>query len=76
MPGKPVVEPYRMRVFGNVYYFDSSKAVRELGYSCAPLTRMLHECANWYRRHGYFGPPDLTEDSPLQHERDTWIPEH
>ena len=76
VPGKPVVEPYRMRVFGNAYYFDSSKAVRELGYSCAPLTRMLHECANWYRRHGYFGPPDLTEDSPLHHERDTWIPEH
>ena len=75
VPGKPVVEPYRMRVFGNAYYFDSEKAVRELGYICAPLTRMLHECANWYRRNGYFGAPDRLEDSPPQDERATWIPE-
>lgn len=55
VPGKPVVEPYRMRVFGGTYYFDSSKAVRELGYACLPLAQMLRECADWYRNNGYFG---------------------
>lgn len=76
VPGQPVVEPYRMRVFGGIYHFDSAKAVRELGYECAPLTRMLHECADWYRRNGYFGAPDRTETTPVQEERATWIPEH
>jgi len=55
VPGKPVVEPYRMRVFSGTYYFDSSKAVRELGYTCPPLVQMLQECADWYGRNGYFG---------------------
>jgi dihydroflavonol-4-reductase len=55
VPGKPIVEPYRMRVFGGTYYFDSSKAVRELGYGGPSLEEMLHECADWYRCNGYFG---------------------
>jgi dihydroflavonol-4-reductase len=76
VPGQPVVEPYRMRVFGGTYHFDSAKAVRELGYECAALTRMLQECADWYRRHGYFGAPNRTEITPVKEERATWIPEH
>jgi dihydroflavonol-4-reductase len=76
VPGRPVVEPYRMRVFAGSYFFDSTKAVRELGYSCAPLTRMLHECADWYRRNGYFGAPEPAAVSPANEERATWIPEH
>ena len=52
------------------------KAVHELGYACVPLTQMLHECADWYRRHGYFGAPDRIEVSPAKDERATWIPEH
>jgi dihydroflavonol-4-reductase len=62
-PGKPAVEPYRMRVFAGDYFFDSAKAVRELGYGCAPLTQMLRDCANWYRRNGYFGAPELSVDN-------------
>jgi dihydroflavonol-4-reductase len=76
VPGKPIVEPYRMRVFGETYFFDSTKAVRELGYSCAPLQQMLRECANWYRRHGYFGAPDRSETPSLGEEGAPWIPEH
>jgi dihydroflavonol-4-reductase len=63
VPGKPLVEPYRMRVFGGSYHFDSAKAVRELGYACPPLGQMLHECADWYRRNGYFDTPERTEIS-------------
>jgi dihydroflavonol-4-reductase len=53
MPGKPVVEPYRMRVFGGNYYFDSSKAEQALAYRSAPLEHMVRDCSDWYRRHGF-----------------------
>lgn len=53
VPGKPLVEPYRMRVFGGNYYFDSSKAEAALAYLSAPLEQMLRDCSDWYRRHGF-----------------------
>jgi dihydroflavonol-4-reductase len=46
MPGKPLVEPYRMRVFGGSYHCDSARAVRELGFACPPLKQMLQDCAD------------------------------
>lgn len=55
VPGKPAVEAYRMKVFGHVYYFDSSKAEQELGYASAPLAEMLHDCAQWYKNNGFIG---------------------
>ncbi|MFC5475608.1 NAD-dependent epimerase/dehydratase family protein [Paraherbaspirillum soli] len=53
MPGKSIVEPYRMRVFGGTYYFDSAKAERELSYRPVPLEQMLHDCVQWYQHHGF-----------------------
>jgi len=53
VPGKPLVEPYRIRVFGGTYYFDSSKAQEVLGYRSAPLEQMLWDCSDWYRRHRF-----------------------
>lgn len=58
IPGKPIVEAYRMRVFAGSYYFDSTKAERELSYRSAPLVDMLRDCADWYRDNGYFGQPE------------------
>lgn len=55
MPGKPVVESYRLRVLGKCFYYDSSKAERELGYRSAPIDRMVRDCADWYRANGFFG---------------------
>jgi len=55
VPGKPAVEPYRMRVMGCTYYYDSGKAERELGYRSAPIAQMLHDCAEWYRNNGFIG---------------------
>lgn len=49
----PVVEPYRMRVFAGHYYFDSSKAQNELQYRAGTLDRMVGECVEWYREHGF-----------------------
>jgi len=53
VPGKPIVEPYRIRVLGGTYYFDSSKAQEALGYRSAPLEHMLWDCSDWYRRHRF-----------------------
>jgi len=61
LPGEPIVEAYRMRVFAGSYYFDSAKAERELSYRSAPLAHMLRDCADWYRRNGYFGPQAQAE---------------
>lgn len=53
VPGKPIVEPYRIRVFGGAYYFDSSKAQQALDYRSDPLEQMLRDCTDWYQRHGF-----------------------
>lgn len=53
VPGKPLVDPYRMRVFGGNYYFDCAKAGQELGYRSAPLRQMLQDCSEWYQRHDF-----------------------
>jgi dihydroflavonol-4-reductase len=55
VPGEPPVEAYRMRVMGCSYYFDSGKAERELGYRSAPIAVMVRDCADWYKRNGFFG---------------------
>jgi len=52
-PGKPVVESYRMRVFGGTYYFGSAKAERELSYKTVPVEQMVSNCVQWYQHHGF-----------------------
>lgn len=54
--GEPVVDAYRLRVFGGVYYFSSAKAERELGYRPSPLRQMVEECVSWYRVNGFIAP--------------------
>lgn len=76
VPGKPIVEPYRMRVFGGTYYFDSAKAERELSYRSAPIEQMLRDCANWYRDHGFMSRGERSETTDtIEQEDATWIPE-
>ena len=55
IPGTPAIEPYRMRVMGCTYYYDSSKAERELGYRSVPIEQMVRDCAEWYRNNGFIG---------------------
>lgn len=55
MPGKPIVESYRLRILGSSFFFDSDKAERELGYRSAPINQMVRDCADWYRASGFFG---------------------
>lgn len=53
LPWKPPVEAYRMRVFGCKYYYDSSKAERELGYRSATVEDMVRDSVDWYRSNGF-----------------------
>jgi dihydroflavonol-4-reductase len=53
LPWKPPVETYRMKVFGCTYYYDSTKAERELGYRSATVDAMVNESVGWYRGHGF-----------------------
>lgn len=50
---QPLVDPYRTRVFGEHYYFDCSKAQKELGYEVATLDAMLDEAISWYSANGF-----------------------
>lgn len=50
---KPMVDPYRMRVFGGHYFFNSDKARQELGYEVASLDSMLTDAISWYRENGF-----------------------
>ncbi|SLM64227.1 MULTISPECIES: NAD-dependent epimerase/dehydratase family protein [Dickeya] len=54
--GEPVLDAYRLRVFGGVYYFSSAKAERELGYQPCSLSQMVDECVSWYRANGFIAP--------------------
>jgi dihydroflavonol-4-reductase len=50
---KPPVEPYRMKVLGRSYYYDSSKAQQQLGYRSGSVEKTVRECADWYRKNGF-----------------------
>lgn len=49
----PLVDPYRMRVFAGHYFFDSTRAERELGFQPRPLDEMVEACYRWYQRHRF-----------------------
>lgn len=37
---------------GNILYYDSSKAVNELGLPQTPLENAIHTAVNYYRENG------------------------
>lgn len=49
----PAVDSYRMRVFGNTYFFSSEKASRSLGYRSRSLMKMVTQSFSWYRKNGF-----------------------
>lgn len=40
------------RYMSAVAYYDSSKAIRELGYSIVPLDQQITATYDWYRQNG------------------------
>jgi dihydroflavonol-4-reductase len=45
----------QLRLSGEFIYFDSSKAVRELGLPQTPFRETVERTYQWYRAHGYLG---------------------
>jgi dihydroflavonol-4-reductase len=52
-PWPPVVSGEQIRLMGYDIYYDSSKAVRELGYSILPFRGAVAKALRWYKEHGY-----------------------
>ncbi len=49
----PTATPEKVRVSRQKEYYDSSKAVRELGLAQTPAHEALRKAVKWYRAHGY-----------------------
>jgi dihydroflavonol-4-reductase len=54
LTGKPPRVPLEaVRMAGKTMFFDSSKAVRELGLPQTPVEEALRKAVDWFRAHGY-----------------------
>jgi len=49
----PAATPDKVRLSRQKEYYDSSKAVRELGFTHTPAREALRKSVAWYRAHGY-----------------------
>lgn len=49
----PLISGEQIRLSGIHFYFDSSKAVRELGYPIMPFREAARKAYEWYRAHGF-----------------------
>jgi dihydroflavonol-4-reductase len=49
----PDATPDKVRLSRQKEYYDSSKAVRELGFTQTPAREALRKSVAWYRAHGY-----------------------
>ncbi len=56
----PVVPLEGVRMSRHFMFFDSTKAVRELGLPQTPLEKAIKEAIAWYVREGYVQPDKLT----------------
>lgn len=52
-PWPPLVSGEQIRLSGEDFFFDSGKAVRELGYPLMPFRGAVEKAYRWYRDHGY-----------------------
>ncbi len=52
-PWPPLVSGEQIRLSGEDFFFDSGKAVRELGYPIMPFRGAVEKAYRWYRERGY-----------------------
>ncbi len=52
-PVSPIVSGKQIRLSAFNAFYDSSKAVRELGYPLLPLRPAVEQAYAWYKEHGY-----------------------
>ena len=53
VPRPPIVSGEQVRLGAIDFFFDSSKAVRELNYPILPFRGAAEQAYRWYREHGY-----------------------
>jgi len=51
--GPPVVSGEQIRMAGLKVFYDTTKAVRELGYPLLPFREAVEKTYRWYQEHGY-----------------------
>ena len=51
--GSPRLNVTAVRMAHKYMYFDSSKAMQELGYAPSPVRQALNEAVEWFREHHY-----------------------
>jgi len=49
----PLITPALARSIGSYAYYDSSKAVKELGFPQTPIRKTVEKAVNWFRENGY-----------------------
>lgn len=49
----PAATPEKVRLSMRYEWFDSSKAIQELGLPKTPAREALRKAVEWYRAHGY-----------------------
>ena len=52
-PWPPPINGEQLKLSGLNFYFDSSKAMRELGYPLMPFRTAVEQAYCWYKEHGY-----------------------
>jgi dihydroflavonol-4-reductase len=52
-PWSPPINGEQLKLSGLDFYFDSSKAMRELGYPLMPFRAAVEQAYRWYKEHGY-----------------------
>ncbi|HEX5690732.1 MAG TPA: NAD-dependent epimerase/dehydratase family protein, partial [Roseiflexaceae bacterium] len=52
-PWQPLITGEQIWLSGIDFYFDSGKAVRELGYPLLPFRAAIEKAYRWYQAHGY-----------------------
>ncbi|MCX7671345.1 MAG: NAD-dependent dehydratase, partial [Anaerolineae bacterium] len=52
-PRPPLISGDQMRLSAYHIFFDSGKAVRELGYPLLPFRGAVERAYAWYKQHGY-----------------------
>lgn len=56
IPWPPIISGEQIRLSGVDFFFDSSKAVRELGYPMLPFHGAVEQAYRWYHERGYLHP--------------------
>jgi dihydroflavonol-4-reductase len=60
----PAATPGKVRLARRYEFFDSGKAVRELGFRRTPVRVALRKAVEWYRAHGYAPPQAFATARP------------